>query len=164
MSLQRKLARIRAERASKGLTGTRKQTHFGKVGETQLTERGIERPNVDAISHWLPFVGEALRRFGVCWAWRVSAEHFEDDGCVSLYLQRVVHVEEQAGAIMAGAAMVTPGTRQVPVGGGVWQRYRVPTGLINNHDTRALLRLVLAPKDVDLVIAGSQHLRAMNGL
>lgn len=163
MGLRRTLERIRQQRAEKGLTiYDREKSTFGKVGVSEFTEQGIERPTVLGM-RWLSFVGECLRQFGVCWAWRVSAERFEKDGHVSLYLQRVRHTEEQVGTIVAGAALVTPGTRKVPIGGAEWERYRVPVGLVNNHDTKSLIKLVLAPKEADVVLADSHLLRAIHG-
>ncbi len=114
---------------------------------------------------WLKFFAEALKIHGVVWDWKVSAEHWESDGCVSLYLQRVVHREIPAIAVSVGPAGARSAeTQQVPTGGGAWEKTRVPVGMVNNHDIRAVLAKVQEPKKVPIIMAGAHILKALEGV
>lgn len=163
--LRHKLAEIRRRREREGRK-PRKRTSFGRVDTAERSEVG-EHPTILGLK-WLGFVGEALRQLGVCWNWRVSAEHWEKSGCVSLYLQRVVHEELPQTKIFAGRTLTSKAFASRPMGGGAWERLAVPIGVINGHDqqwaVRAILRALNSPKDADIILAGSSVLRAMRGL
>jgi hypothetical protein len=160
-SLKEQLAEHRALKAAGKYT--RKLTSFGKVGLTEYTEGArIERPTIYGLK-WLRLFGEALVNQGVAWAAKVSTEQWERTGKVRLHLQRVVHSEEQASSIRAGAALVTAGSVKVPLAGGVWESWLVPVGAMNAHDTRYVLRLIMSPKDADVVLAGNLQIKAMHG-
>lgn len=169
MAIQRKLERIR-----RSWKDGRPPRFWKKpqVPERATSEHSKCGPNGEAREHpsvnglrWLAMFGEALRIHGVCWASRVSAENWESDGCVSLYLQRVVHEEVPALGVTVGpAGMRTAETHQLPIGGGAWEKTRVPIGAMNNHDIRWVLSKVLEPKRTQLVMAGSHILRSLVGV
>lgn len=165
--LSERLASIRRDKAA-GKKRERKLTSFGKVGESEYQTladgRRIELPSIYGLN-WLRLTAEALRLQGICYAARVSTEHFERDGSVSLWLQRVVHKEQSAPTVslVGGARSLRSETQKLVLGGGLWDRWRVPIGLVNNHDTRSLIKLLLAPKDHDLVFSRNQLIQAMHG-
>lgn len=168
--LQRKplcetLAEIRRERAA-GVKRPRKLTRFGKVGESEFITNAkghrVERPTIYGLN-WLRLFGEALKLYEVVWDVRVSTERWEQDGCVSLHLQRVVHDESAPTAVTVGAKGLVIETGAVPVGGGAWEVWRVPIGLVNNHDTAALVKLIATPKAADIIMADNRLIRAIHG-
>jgi hypothetical protein len=160
-SLKEKLAQHRKDKAAGKYT--RKLSSFGKVGETDYTEGGrIERPTIYGLK-WLRFFGEALVNQGAAYAAKVSTERWEFTGKVRLHLQRVVHEEGQAPTITAGFGLVTPGALQIPLCGGVWEIWELPIGAVNAHDTRYVLRLIMSPKDADIVLAKNIQIKAMHG-
>lgn len=159
-SLKEQLAKHRADKAAGRYK--RKLTSFGKVGLTEYTADRTERPTIYGLN-WLRLFGEALVNQRVAWAAKVSTEKWETTGKVRLHLQRIIHSDEQATQIRAGAALVTAGTCKIPVAGGVWESWLVPIGAVNAHDTRYVLRLIMSPKDADLVMAGNLQIMAMHG-
>lgn len=170
MALQRKLERIRQSwkdgRPPRFHRRTEKPST--RVGASEFSKCGPggqvrEHPTVLGM-RWLSMFAEALKIHGVVWAWRVSAESWENDGCVSLYLQRVVHQELPAFAVSVGPMGArSQDTEKVALGGGAWEKTRVPIGMINNHDIKAVLKKVVEPKRVPIIMAGSHILKAMEG-
>lgn len=169
MALRRKLERIR-----QSWKDGRPPRHWKK---TKAPERAVSEfskcgPNGEVREHpsvqgmrWLAMFGEALRQHGLCWSARVSAENWESDGCVSLYLQRVVHEEVPALAVSVGpAAMRTRETHRIPVAGGDWEKTRVPTAAVNNRDVRWVLSKVTEPKLTKLVMSSNPILQAIEGV
>jgi len=162
--LRETLAEIRREKAS-GKKRPRKLTRFGKVGESEYTKNDkghrIERPTIHGLN-WLRLFGEALKLHQAVWDCRVSTERWEKDACVSLHLQRVVHDDSAPTKVTVGSKLVIQAGNP-PIGGGVWEHWRIPIGLLNSHDTRTLLRLVMSPKAADLVMADNRLVRAIHG-
>jgi len=168
VALQRKLERIRRSWKDGRPPKFFKKTAPPPRAESEWSKCGPggelrEHPSIVGL-RWLAMFGEALRIHGLVWSSRVSAEDWERDGCVSLYLQRVVKEEVPALAVSVGpAGMRTAETHQVPLGGGAWEKTRVPIGAVNNHDIRWVLAKVTEPKTTPLVLASSHILRAMEG-
>lgn len=167
-TLQQTLEGIRRDRKS-GKRGPkriapkpeREQSVFSNCGPGGQRR---EHPNLTG-TQWLFLLGEALRFLGIAWACRVSCEHWERDGCVSLYLQRPVLEEAGAQPIMLGALSGTMNLSTQPrmIGGGMWECYRIPVGAMNNRDKGAVLKAIMSPDRAAFVIASSVHLRAING-
>lgn len=97
----------------------RSKSEFSKCGPGgQLREH----PSMLGL-RWLDTVGRALQIHGICLEHRVSAEDWESDGCVSLYLKRPLE-----GQLV--------GVNGRPLGR--TERYRIPVGAMNSHDMRAV--------------------------
>lgn len=146
--LREELARRRRENQGKPRAkaeAKKSKSVFSKCGPNGEMR---EHPNIDGLQ-WLAFFGEALRRNGACFASKVSAKTWQRDGAVQLSLQRRV-------------PSPLPGV--LPDQGGVWESWSIPTGIVNNHDIRAALKVVMDEKTAGLVFASSPHLRAINGL
>lgn len=171
-SLRSTLDGIHRQRERSGHKAPRKQTfshaaEHGKVVRSKCGPGGElrEHPNIDGL-HWLKLFAEALRMHGMCAENRVDATDWEKTGCVTLHLERV-----QLAAAGQNATRLINGKMQrralpagTPMASGIWESWQVPTGLINNHDMRAMLRLLLDPKATDLVLASNRHLQAIHGL
>jgi hypothetical protein len=159
------LAEIRRDKAN-GKSRPKKVTRFGKVGGSEFTknQKGhqIEKPSIHGLN-WLRMFAEALKLTKTVWDCRVSTERWEQDGCVTLHLQEALHADQGQSAVTVGARGLVMTAGQDPIDGDRWKYWRVPIGLINNHDARALLKLITTPKDVDLVLASNRLVRAIHG-
>jgi hypothetical protein len=152
-------------RAPRKLTFSHASEH-GKVVRSKCGPNGEmrEHPNIDGLQ-WLKLFAEALRMHGMCAENRVDVTDWEKTGCVTLHLERVQLAEAGQSAIrlINGKLQRQRLKAGTPMSSRIWESWQVPTGMLNNHDVRAMLRLLMEPRGADLVLGSNPHLQAING-